>query len=82
MSSPQTMSCNEFVELVTDYLDLTLDERTRQRFEQHLALCPGCETYLEQIRQTAATAGRLEETHLSEPARSHLLHAFRDWSAD
>lgn len=81
MSTPQAMSCKEFVELVTEYLDLTLDEQARARFEHHLALCDGCDIYLEQIRQTASAVGRLDEAHLSEPARSHLLDAFRDWQA-
>lgn len=75
------ISCQEFVELATDYLEGALDPGTRQRFEEHLAVCPGCETYLEQMRETARLAGRLEEKHLSEPARSALLDAFRDWPA-
>ncbi len=81
MSAPEAMTCKEFVELITEYLDLALDQQTRERFEHHLSLCDGCEVYLEQIRQTASAVGRIEEAHLSEPARSHLLDAFRDWKA-
>lgn len=73
------ISCEQFVELVTDYLEGALDAGTARRFEEHLVLCPGCETYLEQIRETAKLVGRLEEQHLTEPARSHLLDAFRGW---
>jgi hypothetical protein len=73
------ITCQEFVELTTDYLEDTLDPATRRRFEEHLALCPGCETYLGQLRETARVTGRLEEKHLSEPARTTLMNAFREW---
>jgi anti-sigma factor RsiW len=81
MNAPAPMPCADFVELVTEYLEDTLDPETRRRFEHHLGLCPGCVTYLEQIRETKRLAGHLREEHLSEPARNHLLAAFRDWKA-
>jgi anti-sigma factor RsiW len=74
------MSCKEFVELVTDYLENALSADERQRFEEHLALCPGCVTYVEQIRQTVATTGALREESLAPVARDKLLAAFRDWN--
>lgn len=73
------ITCQEFVELATDYLEDALDPGTRRRFEEHLALCPGCETYLAQLGETARVTGRLEEKHLSEPARTTLMNAFREW---
>jgi anti-sigma factor RsiW len=77
MAAPIT--CQEFVELATEYLEGALDQDTRERFERHLALCPGCETYLAQMAETARVTGRLEEEHLSDPARSQLMDAFREW---
>lgn len=74
-----TMTCREFVELVTDYLDGALGLPDAARFEEHLSLCPGCETYLEQIRRTISEVGRLEEDDISAEARTKLLSAFRDW---
>ena len=73
------MTCQEFVELVTAFLDGTLDPDTEQRFIEHLALCPGCETYLEQFRQTINALGELPPESLSGKARDHLLAAFDDW---
>jgi anti-sigma factor RsiW len=81
MTDPAPLTCAEFVELVTEYLEGTLDPQTRTRFEIHLGVCPGCVTYLDQIRETVQVAGRLTEDNLSEPARTHLLDAFRDWHA-
>ena len=73
------MSCKELVELVTDYLEDALPASERQRFEEHLAICPGCVTYVDQMRQTVAATGRLREESLSPEAREDLLAAFRDW---
>ena len=46
------LTCQEFVELVTEYLEGRLVVQERQRFELHLADCTGCTIYLEQMRQT------------------------------
>lgn len=76
------MSCKEFVELVTDYLEGELSWRERRRFEKHLKACPWCTRYLEQMKVTLRTVGRIDEGSISPSARDALLHAFRDWDAD
>ena len=73
------MSCKELLEVITEYLEGTLPEGERARFEYHLGKCPGCQTYLEQMRQTVRTVGRLSEESLPLPARNELLKAFRHW---
>ncbi|MFJ8636883.1 anti-sigma factor family protein [Streptomyces sp. NPDC093568] len=73
------MNCNEFVELVTEFLDGALPEDDERRFIEHLAECSGCETYLDQFRRTIATAGELTPDGISADARDQLLGAFRDW---
>ncbi|NRN62860.1 Transmembrane anti-sigma factor [Kibdelosporangium sp. 4NS15] len=73
------MSCAQLVELVTDFLDGTLDPDTSDRFEEHLRICDGCDTYIEQFRRTIDTLGSLPEAGLPEDARDALLNAFRDW---
>ena len=75
----EDMPCKELVELVTDYLEGRLDEPTRARFEAHLVGCEGCRTYLEQMRQTIRSLGRLPEESIQPEARQRLLTAFRDW---
>ena len=79
MRRRREISCAELVELVTDYLEAALPRRQRQRFEAHLGKCDGCSTYLDQIRTTIETTGRLTEDSLDPQARDALLHAFRDW---
>lgn len=73
------MNCDEFVELVTAYLDGALDPVTEQRFVEHLAACGGCDRYLDQFRTTITELGHLPAEHLAPEARDRLLAAFRDW---
>jgi predicted anti-sigma-YlaC factor YlaD len=72
-------TCQEVVELVTDYLEGTLPERDVARFEQHLELCEGCRYYVEQVRITIATVGRIDESDVPDDLRTGLLAAFRNW---
>jgi anti-sigma factor (TIGR02949 family) len=75
----EEMTCKELVEVITDYLEGTMPEQDRQRFEEHLAACPYCVNYLDQMRMVIRTLGRLSEDTIPPGAREQLLHAFRDW---
>ena len=77
--SPE-LTCRELVELVTDYLDDVLAGAERVRFEAHVASCPGCRGYLEQIRATIATVGRTADLEARAEVAA-LLEAFRTWKA-
>jgi hypothetical protein len=79
MNRPGTeITCRELVELVSDYFDGRMPEPVRIRFEDHLELCPGCVTYLEQMRATVRLVGRAEELE-RRPEVAAMLHAFRDF---
>jgi anti-sigma factor RsiW len=77
MTSTHTLSCREIVELVTDYLEGDLDATTTTALEAHLDVCPGCERYVEQIRETITTLGHISSDNLSTETQSGLLDAFR-----
>jgi anti-sigma factor RsiW len=75
------LPCNEFVELVTDYLDGTLDAELVARIDQHLEICAGCRSVLAQWREIVRLAGRLAETDVEEVdagVRTRLMAAFRE----
>jgi len=74
------LTCIELVELVTDYLEGSLDDDERARVEQHLAGCDACTAYIDQMRVTISVVGKIGVDDLSEAAKSELLHAFRDWA--
>ncbi|WP_446045457.1 anti-sigma factor family protein [Streptomyces olivaceus] len=73
------MNCEDFVELVTDFIEAALPDEDERRFVEHLAECSGCERYLDQFRQTIVTTGELTPDGISPDARNQLLAAFRDW---
>jgi anti-sigma factor RsiW len=75
----EELSCQELVELVTDYVDGTLPSELQSRFDRHIAHCSGCQTYLEQMRATIRATGTLSPETLSPEAERALLDAFRGW---
>lgn len=77
------LSCQQIVEMVTDYLEGVMPDEERTRFERHLSICPGCVTYVEQIRDTIRATGELprEET-LPAELREGLVSQFRHWSRE
>ncbi len=79
MTVSDELTCRELVALVTDYLEGTLPAAERARFEAHLANCPYCRIYLEQMRQTICAVGMLREEHVPAVAKDDLLRVFRDW---
>ena len=79
MIDTEALSCQELVELVTDYLEGALDARDVRAFEGHLAGCDGCTQYVEQLRTTIRIVGTLTPDDLSRDAEAALLQAFRDW---
>jgi anti-sigma factor RsiW len=73
------LTCAELVELVTDYLEGRLPDVERRRFDEHVATCEDCAVYVEQMRATIATAGRLRDPELPTGLEQRLLVAFRGW---
>jgi anti-sigma factor RsiW len=76
------LTCQELVELVTDYLEGALPAREHARFERHIGGCPHCHTYVDQMRITIRTLGRLPEETVSPEARDALLDVFREWKRE
>ena len=79
MSEPGPMDCDELVELITDFIEGQMPPEEHARLEYHLAQCEPCNAYLEQMRLTIRTLGRLENESIHAKARGRLLAAFRDW---
>jgi anti-sigma factor RsiW len=75
----EALSCQELVELVTDYLEDALSPEERRRFEEHVGGCGGCGRYVEQLRETIRLVGSLEREAISPEAEAALLQAFRGW---
>jgi anti-sigma factor RsiW len=76
---PDDLTCQEIVELVTDYLDGSLPERQATRFAAHLAHCPECRDHVENMRTAISIAGRVRHASLSPAAQTRLIAAFHGW---
>ena len=74
----QAITCQEFVELVTDFIEGQLAEARRVEMEIHLGDCHGCEAYLQQIRQTIAALRDLARSEDFPHTREQALAAFRE----
>jgi predicted anti-sigma-YlaC factor YlaD len=66
------VTCQQFVEVITDYLEGSLATRTLTQVEEHLVMCDWCLTYLEQMQATIASLGALRETDSPEPSEALL----------
>lgn len=75
------LPCRELVGLSTAYLEGALPVGERRRFEAHLRACPGCETYLAQMRQMIGALGALRGEDVPPDRRERMLAAFRGWQS-
>jgi len=73
------LTCQELIELVTEYSEGAMAPGDRFRFEEHIAVCPPCRAHLRQMRETIRLLGQLTEENIPPRTRDELLNAFRDW---
>lgn len=76
---PNELTCQEVVALVTEYLEQTLLPEMQTKVDEHLAGCPGCMTYYEQMQQTIAMLRKLAQEPTLPETREALLQKFRQW---
>ncbi|NJN15592.1 MAG: zf-HC2 domain-containing protein [Oscillochloris sp.] len=78
---PADLTCQVLVEVVTDYLEGAMSAVERAHFEAHIAECPPCLEYVEQIRRTVKLTGSINAAELSDAERERLVGLFRNWRA-
>jgi hypothetical protein len=79
MPDPGSMTCREFVELVTEYQDGVLSDASRVRFERHASDCPHCAVYLDQMRVVVHALGQVTLASSSAAIEAELCMLFRNW---
>jgi MFS family permease len=73
------LDCNQVVEIITEFLEGSLDPHAELRFTNHVRGCLGCTRYLDQVRQTIEGLRDLpEQERLPASTRAALLATFRD----
>jgi hypothetical protein len=71
------MTCREFTERVTEYLEGRAPFRRRLALETHLGRCKHCREYLRQTKTTIRALRRLPEEAMPAAARDELMARFR-----
>ena len=75
------VTCREFVEVLTDYLEGVLDPHARAEIERHIVICRGCSNYVEQMRSTIDLLARIAVEDPADTQTEQLLGLFRTWQA-
>lgn len=55
------ISCKELVDLVADYMDESISNEARAKFEEHLSECGYCSAYVQQMHMTVKLTNQLSE---------------------
>ena len=71
------MNCYEAIDLMGDELEGRLPPASREGFEEHLAECTACSTYLDQLRVTISALEHMPRSGAAPKRRSELIEAFR-----
>lgn len=74
----EKMDCKDLVEVVTDYIEGTLEPDLVRTLDAHLPDCPACVEYIAQMRKTMELAGRITVDDVSPEAEQALLDVFRN----
>jgi hypothetical protein len=79
------LSCQELVDLVTEYFENALAAEQRAHLEQHLVLCQGCRTYVRQyevLLEALALLASVEAENLSEELPPNAFAEYRKRRTD
>jgi anti-sigma factor RsiW len=79
------LACQQVVELLTEHLEGALPPRLATLVDQHLAGCPNCAAFLEQLRAAIALAGALAPVDVAEvpdDVVDALVDAFAEYHRD
>lgn len=77
------LTCQQMVELMTNYVERRLPFADRVRFQMHIGMCRHCREYLRQMRLVAAALGHLtpaDAPPMSDELAGELLARFRTWT--
>jgi len=76
MVSPQegtrSLTCQDAIALLADYLEAALTAEQLGQLEAHLAICEPCQAYLRTYRRTGTLAARSERAEMPAEMRRRL----------
>ena len=69
------LTCKEFLEELSDYLDENVDAEVKAKLEQHIALCPNCWVVCDTTKRTIRIYKGMEPYSMPADVESRLLDA-------
>ena len=69
------LTCKEFMQELTDYLDEAVDIELRSRIEAHITECPNCFVILDTTRKTIQVYKGMQAQVLPDEVQARLLKA-------
>ena len=70
-------TCRQITDLVLGYLTGKLSPDVKCEFEQHLAVCPDCVSFLNTYKTTVAVTKSVQQTDLPARVRDNILTFLR-----
>jgi anti-sigma factor RsiW len=69
------LTCKEFMQELTDYLDEAVDIELRRRIEVHITECPNCFVILDTTRKTIQVYKGMQPQVLPDEVQARLMKA-------
>ena len=69
------LTCKEFLEELSDYLDESVDAEIRAKLEQHITECPNCWVVADTTKRTIRIYKGMEAHPISTEVESRLIAA-------
>ena len=74
--------CQQWTEMITDYLEDALPQNLVKAIDRHLSGCPHCSEYLAQMRRTIDVTGSVPGEPVPVEMIDALQKAFEDFHRD
>jgi anti-sigma factor (TIGR02949 family) len=76
------VTCNKFMDELSEYLDEDVEAGLRQELEAHMAQCPNCWVMVDTTKKTLEIYKGLEAEPLSDDLKSRLMEAIHAKAGD
>jgi anti-sigma factor (TIGR02949 family) len=69
------LTCKEFLQELTDYLDSTVDAELRLKLERHISECPNCFVILDTTQKTIKVYKGMQAQEIPQEVHVRLMKA-------
>ena len=76
------LTCKQFIEELTDYLDEKIDPELRQQLEKHISDCPNCWVICDTTKKTIQIYKGMDPVAISPECHARLVAALERKMAD